>query len=103
MTKKAVIVVGGIQHIVKKDDEIVVDTVGDQKTLSLEPLMVFDEKDVKIGNPTVAGAKVTAEVLESDKKGKKVMVLKFQAKKRVKKQHGHRQLQSVLKIKDIKA
>ena len=56
--------------------------------------------DVKVGQPHVAGAKVTAEVL-GEVKGEKIKVLKFKAKKRVKRLTGHRQHYSEIKITKI--
>lgn len=98
--KQAVIATGGKQYIVKVGQELDIELVGEQKKLSFEPLLVFDEKTSKVGTPTVAGAKVSAEVLE-DVKGDKVKVFKFKAKKRVKKLTGHRQKYSRIKVTAI--
>jgi large subunit ribosomal protein L21 len=99
---KAVIQVGGKQYIVAKGDKVQVDRVADDtKKLSLEPLMVFDDKDAKIGTPTVKGAKVEAKVVAAEVKGDKIRVIRFKSKKRVKKINGHRQKYSVLEISSI--
>lgn len=98
--KQAVIQTGGKQYVVKTGQELDVELVGDSKKLSFEPLLVFDEKTAKVGSPTVKGAKVTAEVLDTVK-GEKVKVFKFKAKKRVKKLTGHRQKYSRIKITTI--
>lgn len=98
--KQAVIQTGGKQYVVKAGQELDVELVGEDKKLSFEPLLVFDEKTAKVGTPTVKGAKVTAEVLDTVK-GEKIQVLKFKAKKRVKKLTGHRQKYSRIKITTI--
>ncbi|MGD8374122.1 MAG: 50S ribosomal protein L21 [Candidatus Woesebacteria bacterium] len=99
---KAVIQVGGKQYVVAEKETLLVDHLQEgAKELSLEPLMVFDAKDVKIGTPVVAGAKVTAKVIESLVKGEKIRVAKFEAKKRVKTINGHRQQYSKIAIEKI--
>lgn len=97
---KAVIKVGALQYLVSKDDEILVDLVGDRKTLTLEPLLLFDESNVEVGKPKVAGATVNAKVL-GEVKGEKLKIMKFKAKKRVKTLTGHRQKYSKIKITSI--
>ena len=100
--KKAVIETGGKQYIVAKGDELDVELLGgDAKTVSFEPLMVYEGADVKVGTPTVEGAKVSAKVLE-EVKGDKVTAIRFKAKKRVHKTQGHRQRYSRIQITDIK-
>lgn len=100
---KAVIKVGGKQYIVTEGQTLLVDKLDSDKELSLEPLMVFDEKTAKVGNPTVKGASVKAEVAEQEVKGEKLQIVKFQAKKRVKKMTGHRQKHTKIKITKIAA
>lgn len=100
---KAVIKVGGKQYIVTEKQTLLVDLQGDAKELELEPLMVFDDKDAKVGTPVVKGASVTAKVVEPEVKGEKIQVAKFQAKKRVKKISGHRQKHTKIEITKITA
>lgn len=99
---KAVILVGGKQYIVAKGDKVQVDRLADDtKKLSVEPLMVFDDNDAKVGTPTVAGAKVEAKVIEAEVKGDKIRVIRYKSKKRVHKVNGHRQKYSVLEITSV--
>lgn len=99
---KAVIQVGGKQYIVTEKETLLVDRLQDgTKELSLEPLMVLDGKDVKVGTPAVAGVTVTAKVDEPEVKGDKVRVVRFESKKRVKKVNGHRQQYSRITIAKI--
>src|SRR3989344_6018797 len=68
-----------IEKLIHEGDEVVFDTV----------LMVANGS-VKVGKPTVSGAKVLAKVLEEGK-GEKKMVFRYKSKTRYKKKKGHRQ------------
>ncbi|MCI7353192.1 50S ribosomal protein L21 [Actinobacillus porcinus] len=65
-------------------------------------LMVVNGEDVKIGAPVVAGAKVVAEVVEQGR-GEKVKIVKFRRRKHSRKQQGHRQWFTAVKITGIQA
>ena len=65
-------------------------------------LLLKTDAGIQIGNPTVAGASVTAEVLVHDR-GPKIIVFKKRAKKTYKKTQGHRQDYTDLLIKSISA
>ncbi len=96
---KAVVRVGGKQYTVAEKETLLVDLLPEgTKELSLEPLMVIDGKDVKVGNPTVKGITVKASVVEPEVKGEKLRVIRFKAKKRVHKLTGHRQKYSRIAI-----
>src|SRR5579884_1037288 len=100
--KKAVIRSGNKQYLVAEGDEIKVELLSqaaDQP--EFEALLIIDGDNVAIGRPFVDKAKVTAEVLVADEKADKVTAIRYKAKKRVRKVHGHRQHQTVLKIKKI--
>ena len=101
--KKAVIELGGKQHLVTEGDEITVNLIHtDKSSLDLEALMVIDGKDTKIGAPTVANAKVSAKIIDADSQAEKVLAIRYKSKKRVHKVRGHRQRQTTLKITSIK-
>ncbi|TSA45585.1 50S ribosomal protein L21 [bacterium] len=89
----AVIKTGGKQYLVKKGDKIKIEKlegkVGDKIEFS-EVLFQDGEKDVKVGMPYVAGAKVEGKILKQGK-DKKVTGVKHKAKKRYKVKFGHRQ------------
>lgn len=100
--KKAVITTGGKQYLVAKGDELDIELLNeDKKTVTFEPLLIFDEKDTKVGEPTVKGAKVTATVISTEKRDNKVVSIRYKAKKRVRKVHGHRQRKATIKIDSI--
>ena len=65
-------------------------------------LMVVNGEDVKIGAPVVAGAKVVAEVVAQGR-GDKVKIVKFRRHKHSRKQQGHRQWFTEVKITGIQA
>jgi large subunit ribosomal protein L21 len=99
----AVIRSGGKQYTVRPGDRLDVERldgeVGSQVELT-EVLMVADGDTVSLGAPSVAGARVTAEIVEHGK-GKKVVVFKYKPKIRYRKRTGHRQQFTRLAIKDI--
>lgn len=101
----AVIKTGGKQYKVAKDDIIIVEKLEAEagKKVSFDDvLMCGTEADVTIGEPTVAGAKVSGEVLEQ-RKGDKVLVFKKKRRQTYRRKKGHRQNETVVKITDIKA
>ena len=100
--KKAVITTGGKQYVVAEGDTLNVELLkGTGKTVDFEPLLTIDGDTVQVGSPSVAKAKVTAEVVAQDVQADKVTSIRYKAKKRVHKVRGHRQHQTVLKITKI--
>ncbi len=99
---QAIIKAGGKQYLVIKDQTLNIDLTGDATKLEFEPLMIIDGDKVNVGAPTVKNMLVKADVLEVVK-GDKIKVLKFKAKKRVKRLTGHRQRYAKIKIVSIGA
>jgi len=100
--KKAVIQTGGKQYIVAEGETLHVELLkGAGKTVSFEPLLVLDGGTTQVGTPAVPKAIVTAEIVEADAQADKVTAIRYKAKKRVHKVHGHRQHQTVLKVTKI--
>jgi large subunit ribosomal protein L21 len=100
--KKAVIVTGGKQYLVTEGETVEVELLhADSTAVSFEPLLVIDGENVTVGTPNVAKVKVSAEVVEEDVKADKVTAIRYKAKKRVHKVHGHRQHHTVIKITAI--
>jgi large subunit ribosomal protein L21 len=102
----AVIETGGKQYRVKTGDIIDVERLGasaDSPEVKFDQvLMVGEGEDVKIGQPTVAGATVTAKWL-SDVRGRKVIVFKYKKRKQYRRKNGHRQDYQRLRIQEISA
>lgn len=75
--------------------------VGSQIKL-VEVLAVKNDEGLKLGNPTIPGAFVTATVL-SEGRHEKVRIFKFRRRKHSMKSAGHRQNYTELKIDEISA
>ncbi|MGH7234629.1 MAG: 50S ribosomal protein L21 [Candidatus Saccharimonadales bacterium] len=99
--KKAVITTGSKQYLVAEGDVLDVEKLMANKSIDFEPLLVLDGEKVNIGKPIVKGAKVSADILEADKLGEKVTSIRYKAKKRVHKVHGHRQHLTTIKVVKI--
>lgn len=69
-------------------------------SVELDVLLVAEGQNVKVGAPTVAGAKVQATVVEHFR-GKKIRVFKYKPKERQRKSQGHRQEYTRLKVEKI--
>lgn len=101
----AIIETGGKQFKVAKDDVVRVELLDAEvgSTIEIDQVLAVGEgADLKIGNPTVAGAKVSAKVLEHGK-AKKVVVFHYKPKKNIRKKNGHRQPFTALQILEINA
>lgn len=101
----AVLKTGGKQYKVAVDDVIVVEKLaaeaGDSVDLD-EVLMLGDGESSTVGRPVIAGARVTARVLEQ-KRSDKIIVFKKKRRKNYRRTQGHRQDVTVLRITDIHA
>ena len=99
----AVIKTGGKQYRVSKDDVLTIERLpGDTggKIEFDEVLMVGSGASVKVGTPTVAGAKVTAELVEQTR-GPKLIAFKKRRRKNSRRKKGHRQDHSSVRITGI--
>lgn len=72
---------------------------GEQVELN-EVLMVSSDDQVTVGDPLVAGARVTATVVDQHR-GDKIVVFKYKPKKRYRRKMGHRQDLTRLSINAI--
>ncbi len=101
----AVIKTGGKQYRVSPGDELRVETVegaaGDAVSFD-QVLMVGEGESATVGAPTVAGASVTAEIVEQTR-GRKIIIFKKRRRKNSRRKNGHRQPLTVVRITDIQA
>lgn len=101
----AVIQTGGKQYLVQEGDTIKVEklnNIGEDGSIVFdEILLIINGNDVKIGTPTVKGAKVTAS-LDEHGRNKKVTVIRYKSKVRYFKKKGHKQPHSKITITSIK-
>ena len=101
----AIIETGGKQYKVTEGDVIFVEklTADEGAEVVIDKVLVCGEgNDVKVGAPTVDGAKVTAKVVKNGK-GKKLYILTYKPKKNEKRKMGHRQPYTKLEIVKIEA
>ncbi|WP_417822056.1 50S ribosomal protein L21 [Terasakiella sp.] len=100
----AIVKTGGKQYTVAENDVIVVEKLAGEagSEIKLEDvLLVGAEGKTTVGTPLVKGASVTAEVIEQGK-GDKVIIFKKKRRQNYRRTKGHRQEQTVLRIKSIK-
>ncbi len=99
----AVIKTGGKQYRVAKDDVVTIERVAGDAGAKIEfdqVLMVGSGAGVKVGTPIVAGAKVTAELVEQTR-GPKLIAFKKRRRKNSRRKKGHRQDLSTVRITSI--
>ncbi|GMV26228.1 MAG: 50S ribosomal protein L21 [Phycisphaerae bacterium] len=104
----AIIEDSGSQRKVAQGDQILVDLLnaGEVKpgdAVTFDKVLVVGELGggAKIGQPYVAGASVTAEVVDPLVKGEKIDVWKFREKKAWQRKQGHRQKYTMVKVTAI--
>jgi large subunit ribosomal protein L21 len=99
----AVIKTGGKQYKVAPGENLKVEQlpaeVGAQVVID-QVLMVGDGDSVRVGQPVVAGASVTATVVAHGR-GEKVTIFKMRRRKHYQKHQGHRQGYTELKIDSV--
>jgi large subunit ribosomal protein L21 len=100
----AVIESGGKQHRVTEGETLKLEKleVPTGETVEFDKVLMVGGDEVKIGTPLVDGGKVTAEVV-SHGRHKKVRIVKFNRRKHYRKETGHRQWFTEVKITGIKA
>jgi large subunit ribosomal protein L21 len=101
----AVIVTGGKQYRVKEGQLLKIESLPVETGLTVDfdqVLMLVNGTDVQVGKPTVNGAKVTASVVEHGR-GDKIRIVKFRRRKHSRRQMGHRQNFTIVKIEAIVA
>ena len=100
----AIISAGNKQYRVSEGDTIYIDKVNqeDGSAISFDVLMVESNGEIKVGNPTVEGAKVEGKVV-AQVKGEKIMIYKYKSKKNYHRRQGHRQPYTKVEITAINA
>ena len=100
----AIIATGGKQYKVSEGDIITIEKLGVEagEKVTFDQVLVVGGDDLKVGDPTVAGATVEASVVENGK-ARKVIVYKYKRKTGYHKKNGHRQAFTKVKIDKINA
>lgn len=103
----AVITSGSKQYRVTVGDVLVVDRLPelqkDGETKFDQVLLVEDGENTKVGTPVIAGATVTAQVLDPEARGPKGIAFKFKRRKGFHKKKGFRAALTKVKITAINA
>ena len=101
----AVIEAGGKQHRVVEGETLSIEKLEvptGEKVQFDKVLMVADGDKISVGAPYVAGSKVVAEVVAHGR-GEKVTIVKFRRRKHYRRQAGHRQWYTQVRITSISA
>jgi large subunit ribosomal protein L21 len=101
----AIIQTGGKQYRVAEGDILRVELLEKEpkQAVTFEQVLLIDNNgDLKVGQPTVKGAKVEAEVITHDR-SKKVIIFKKKRTTTYQRTQGHRQGYTEVRIKSIKA
>jgi large subunit ribosomal protein L21 len=100
----AIVDIAGQQFKVEKDQKVFVHRLEAEEGAKVsfdQVLLVDNDGDVKVGVPTVSGAKISATVL-AHVRGDKVLVFKKKRRKGYQKLNGHRQDLTQIQVEDIK-
>ena len=101
----AVIKTGGKQYRVAAGDEIRIEKLegaaGDTLDLG-DVLMLGSDAGVTVGSPTIDGAQVIGELLDTNR-ARKIIVFKKRRRQNYRRTKGHRQWGSVVRIAEIVA
>lgn len=92
--------IGGKQYRVREGQTVRLEKIDIKEGEIVEfdkVLMLSDGKDIKIGAPWLDGVKIIATVM-SHGRSKKIKIIKFNCRKHYRKQQGHRQSFTDIKI-----
>ena len=100
----AVIESGGKQHRVSEGESLRLEKIdaATGETIEFDRVLMIGGGDVKLGTPFLGGARVTAEVVDHGRNDK-VRIVKFNRRKHHRKQAGHRQWYTEVRITGISA
>ena len=98
----AIIKTGGKQYCVEEGKVITMEKLDVEAgaEVAFDEVLLVSGDSVKIGQPTVAGAKVPGKVLEQGK-GAKIRIFKYKAKSNYRRRQGHRQPFTKVQIEKI--
>ena len=100
----AVIQTGGKQYKVKAGEIIKVEKLEDSKPetkVEFKEILAYgDDKNIELGEPTISGAKVEADLIKNSK-NRTVLIFKKRRRKNSRRKNGHRQQFSLIRINKI--
>lgn len=98
----AVFRTGGKQYRVSVGDTLQVSRLAGNPGDAIEfpEVLLVGGDSPKVGKPTVAGAKVKAEIVDQGR-GPRLIVFKFRRRKRYRRKNGHRQDFTAIRVTEI--
>ena len=100
----AVIKTGGKQYKVQAGEIIKIEKLEDSKPetkLEFNEVLAYgDDKNLELGEPTISGAKVEADLIKNGK-NRTVLIFKKRRRKNSRRKNGHRQQYSLIRINKI--
>ena len=100
----AVIQTGGKQYKVKSGEILKIEKLPDSKPdtkIEFKEILAYgDNKMIEVGSPTVAGAKVEANLVKNGK-NKTVLIFKKRRRHNSRRKNGHRQEHTMIRINKI--
>ena len=100
----AVIKTGGKQYKVQAGEIIKIERIEDSKPetkLEFNEVLAYgDDKNLELGEPTISGAKVEADLIKNGK-NRTVLIFKKRRRKNSRRKNGHRQQFSLIRINKI--
>ena len=100
----AVIKTGGKQYKVQAGEIIKIERLEDSKPetkLEFNEVLAYgDDKNLELGEPTISGAKVEADLIKNGK-NRTVLIFKKRRRKNSRRKNGHRQQFSLIRINKI--
>jgi len=100
----AIVDIAGQQFKVEKDQKVFVHRLEAKEGAKVsfdQVLLVDNDGDVRVGEPTVAGVKISAKVI-AHVRADKVLIFKKKRRKGYQKLSGHRQDMTEIQVQDIK-
>ena len=100
----AVMKTGGKQYKVQAGEIIKIERLEDSKPetkLEFNEVLAYgDDKNLELGEPTISGAKVEADLIKNGK-NRTVLIFKKRRRKNSRRKNGHRQQFSLIRINKI--
>ena len=100
----AIIQTGGKQYKVKAGEIIKVEKLEDSKPetkVEFKEILAYgDDKSIELGEPTISGAKVEADLIKNSK-NRTILIFKKRRRKNSRRKNGHRQEFSLIRINKI--
>ena len=100
----AVIQTGGKQYKVKSGEILKIEKLPDSKPdtkIEFKEILAYgDDKIIEVGSPTVAGAKVEADLIKNAK-NRTILIVKKRRRHNSRRKNGHRQEYSMIRINKI--